>query len=311
MLPHTDTDRKTRILLVDDERINLMALTALLRDEFELLIATNGAQGLRLAAEQQPDLILLDVVMPDMDGHEVCRRLKLAPATQGIPVIFITARSEVHDEAQGFVLGAVDYITKPFNELIVTARVRTHARMRRQSQLLESMAMLDSLTGIPNRRAFDQVCEREWSRCRRAQTPMALLMLDVDMFKQYNDHYGHGPGDSCLVRVGRALAGCARRPGDFVGRYGGEEFVALLSDADAQAAAKQASRFLSAVAALQIPHALSRAAPVVTVSIGAATTTPRSDSGIETLKQAADQMLYAAKDEGRNRFKLSTVVGEP
>lgn len=301
----TDADTrelKSRLLIVDDERLNLIALSGLLRPEFELLVATDGVQALRLAADQRPDLILLDVVMPGMDGHEVCRRLKADPATQSIPVIFITARTETEDETRGFDLGAVDYIAKPFNDRVVLARVRTHARLKRQSDLIERMVMLDGLTGIPNRRAFDLACEREWQRCRRAAYPLSLLMMDVDLFKQYNDHYGHGLGDTCLTRVGQALAACARRPGDFVGRYGGEEFVALLSDTDAACARQQAERFLGAVAALQIEHARSQVSPVVSISIGIASTVPDETAGVVTLQDTADRMLYAAKSAGRNRF---------
>lgn len=308
----TDTSTaKSRLLIVDDERINLVALSGLLRTEFELLVATDGAQALRLAHEQQPDLILLDIVMPGMDGHAVCRQLKSDPATQGIPVIFITARTDAEDETRGFDLGAVDYIAKPFNDRVVLARVRTHARLKRQSDLIERMVLLDALTGIPNRRAFDQACGREWQRCRRAGTSLSLLMMDVDLFKQYNDHYGHGPGDVCLTRIAQSLVACARRPGDFVGRYGGEEFVALLSDTDAASAQQQAQRFLAAVVALQIPHERSPAFGIVSISIGVATTVPRDDGGMATLKDAADQMLYASKAAGRNRLTSEIIAYPP
>ena len=299
---------KSRILIVDDDRLNIMALTAILRVEFELIIAPDGAQALTLVAEQRPDLILLDVVMPHMNGHEVCRQLKQDEATQSIPIIFISGRSQAEDETLGFELGAVDYIAKPFNELVVISRVRSHARLKRQSDLLERMVMSDALTGIPNRRAFDQVSEREWQRCRRTQTPLSLLMIDVDMFKQFNDNYGHGAGDTCLILVGRALAACTRRPGDFVARYGGEEFVAVLADATADEARGEAERFLSAVTQLEIAHAYSLAGPVVSVSIGVATTIPSADKGIAGLKEAADQMLYEAKKNGRNRLAATDSV---
>lgn len=301
MTDNTHEQLRSRLLIVDDERLNLMALSAILRDEYELLVATNGKQALSLAAEQKPDLILLDVVMPDMDGHEVCRRLKADPVTHAIPVIFITAKNQVEDETRGFELGAVDYIGKPFNLAVVVARVRTHCRLKRQSDLLERMAMVDGLTGIPNRRAFDAACEREWARCRRSGLPFSLLMMDVDMFKQYNDNYGHGAGDNCLIKVGLALHETARRPGDFVGRYGGEEFVAVLAEADEAAAMAQANRFLEAVAALRLPHAFSKAGPMISISIGVATTLPMTDGGAAALKDAADKMLYTSKESGRNR----------
>lgn len=302
---------KSRLLIVDDERINLVALSGLLRTEFELLIATDGDQALRLAHEQQPDLILLDIVMPGLDGHAVCRQLKSDPVTQGIPVIFITARTDAEDETRGFDLGAVDYIAKPFNDRVVLARVRTHARLKRQSDLIERMVLLDALTGIPNRRAFDLAFEREWQRCRRAGTALSLLMMDVDLFKQYNDHYGHGPGDVCLTRVAQALAACARRPGDFVGRYGGEEFVALLADADATTALHQAERLLEAVTTLEIPHAMSKVGSVVSISIGIATALPGDGIDIPTLKAQADRNLYQAKAEGRNRAVAAKPLQSP
>lgn len=302
-------EAKTRILIVDDERLNIMALSAILREDYELLVAMDGDRGLALAREQRPDLILLDVLMPGMTGHDVCRALKDDPATQNIPIIFITAKTTAEDETKGFDLGAVDYIAKPFNLSVVMARVRTQARLKRQSDLLERMVMIDGLTGIPNRRAFDEACAREWARCRRMGAPLSLLMMDVDMFKQYNDNYGHGAGDVCLTRVGQALAAGGRRPADFVGRYGGEEFVALLPEMDAAGAAEQAERFLAAVTALQLPHAHSKAGPVVSVSIGVATTTPATDEGAAALKEAADQMLYAAKTEGRNRARATTLGG--
>lgn len=185
-------------------------------------------------------------------------------------------------------------------------RERTQA-LEESNRKLAALSSMDGLTGIANRRAFDEAYEREWLRCRRAGTPLSLLMMDVDMFKQYNDCYGHGAGDTCLIRVCHALAGCARRPGDFVYRYGGEEFVALLTDVDAANALVQAQRFLSAVEALQIPHAASQVAPVVSISIGIATTLPSSADGAIALKEAADRMLYASKSAGRNRTTATEV----
>lgn len=294
-------ERKARILLVDDERINLVVLADLLRPEFELLIATDGAQGLRLAAEQQPDLILLDLVMPGMDGYGVCQHLQADPVTAGIPIIFITARTETEYETKGFDLGAVDYIAKPFNDRVVLARVRTHVRLKRQNALIEHLMRQDALTGIYNRRAFDETSEREWKRARRLGQPLSLLMMDIDHFKQYNDHYGHGSGDACLQRVGQTLSSCMRRPGDFIGRYGGEEFVSLIPQTDLPGALQLAEYMVTTVSALQIPHARSSTSPVVTISIGIATGIPESELEMAALKERADQMLYVAKAAGRNR----------
>ncbi len=291
---------RPQILIVDDERINITLLNALLKTDYKIMVATNGEQALKAATSSKPDLILLDIMMPGMDGYEVCRQLKATAATSSIPIIFITAMVNVENETMGFALGAVDYISKPFNSAVVKARVGVHVQLKRKSDLLEKLVSIDALTEIPNRRAFDQKREQEWARCLRAGLPLSFVMADIDLFKQFNDNYGHGAGDECLVRVARAFNGCIQRPGDFVARYGGEEFSAILADTDAEGAMRIAERFHAAVAALQIPHAFSAAAPHVTISIGIATAIPLADLMPEMLSEAADRMLYTAKDAGRN-----------
>lgn len=290
-----------RVLVVDDERLNIKMLNALLKGDYEIMAATGGEQALQIAASAKPDLILLDIIMPGMDGYEVCRRLKEDAATQNIPVIFITARTDAEDETRGFEFGAVDYITKPFNFSVVIARVRTHVRLKRQNDLLERLVLCDALTGIPNRRSHNEVQRREWDRCQRSGAPLSVVMIDVDMFKQYNDHYGHGAGDECLRQVGQALAACVKRPWDFVARYGGEEFSAVLPETGFDGALCMAEQFRSAVAALELPHAHSTAAAVVTISVGVATIVPTGAAELEQLAAAADKMLYEAKTGGRNR----------
>jgi diguanylate cyclase (GGDEF)-like protein len=293
-----------RLLIVDDERLNIKILNELLRNDYEIMVATGGEQALKLAASATPDLILLDIMMPELDGHEVCHRLKEQQETKCIPIIFITAMNDAADETRGFELGAVDYVTKPFNPAVVKARVQTHIRLKLQADLLEKLASLDGLTGIPNRRAFDETREREWGRSQRAGNDFSILMIDVDMFKQYNDHYGHGAGDDCLTRVARALTACLQRPGDFVARYGGEEFAAVLPNCADGGALLIGERFCAAVAALRIPHSTSTAAPHVTISIGVATGSPTANSNPAEFCEAADKMLYAAKENGRNQVKF-------
>jgi diguanylate cyclase (GGDEF)-like protein len=292
-------EEKPRILIVDDERININLLNALLKTDYKIMVATNGEQAIKAATTGKPDLILLDIVMPDMDGYAVCRQLKTLAETQSIPIIFITAMSNAENETMGFALGAVDYISKPFNSSVVKARVGVHMKLKRKSDLLENLVSLDALTEIPNRRAFDQTREQEWVRGLRTGLPISFVMIDIDLFKQFNDNYGHGAGDECLVRVARALHGCIQRPGDFVARYGGEEFAAILSDTDLDGAMRVAEQFHAALAALKIPHAFSATAPHVTISVGIATTTPVEDLTFEMLSETADNMLYAAKDAGR------------
>ena len=295
-------EERAKLLIVDDERLNLNLLNALLKSDYKIMVATNGEQALKGALSGKPDLILLDIVMPGMDGYEVCRQLKANLATQQIPIIFITALCDSEMETQGFELGAVDFISKPFSNSVVKARIATHMRLKRKSDLLEKLVSQDSLTEIPNRRALDEAREREWARCLRSGLPISFVMIDIDLFKQYNDHYGHGAGDECLARVAKALWSCAQRPGDFVGRYGGEEFAAILPETDREGAMQMGENFRASIAALNIPHAFSMAAPHVTVSIGVAAANAAATS-VDQLLAGADKMLYQAKAGGRNQVQ--------
>ena len=205
-----------------------------------------------------------------MGGYEVIKHLKDDDKTKNIPVIFVTALKSIEDEEHGFKLGAVDYITKPFSPPIVKMRVRNHLRIVHQYKLLDQLAHLDGLTEISNRRRFDEVYQKEWARSMRNKTPFSLAMVDVDYFKQYNDHYGHAMGDIALQKIAKALDSVLRRPADLIARYGGEEFVMLMPETDAFSAEIVAGRSLQAIVDLNIPHNLSEVADVVTVSMGLA-----------------------------------------
>ncbi len=295
-------DKKPMILIVDDTPTNIQVLAEALRTDYRIRVAGSGKAAFEIIAKfGAPDLILLDVMMPEMDGYEVCRRLKQEPTTKSIPVIFVTAKSDATDEEFGLRLGAVDYIAKPFHLPIVTARVRNHINLKIKTDLLESQAMLDGLTDIPNRRRFDEALDSEWKRGLRSGAPLSLLMADIDFFKQYNDNYGHGVGDECLKKVAGALAASIERPSDLVARYGGEEFVALLPETDAGGARNIAERFRRLVESLGLPHAHSEAASHVTVSVGYACVIPRPSAEPAELLRLADQALYNAKGSGRNR----------
>ena len=300
MTPH---ENAPIVLIVDDMPFNIKVLSETLKRDYRIEVAINGAGALeRARGEPQPDLILLDVMMPGMDGYEVCRRLKDDPLTASIPVIFVTAQDDEAAEEQGFELGGVDYITKPFSLAAVKMRVRTHLQLKRQADALEQLAYVDPLTGIPNRRQFIQTLEREYRRALREDSALSVLMIDVDHFKAYNDHYGHGTGDDCLRQVASALARALLRPGDQIARYGGEEFVAVLPRTDHEAAALIAERLRQSVLALQRPHAHSSIGDRVTVSIGGATTSLHAAvDSLETLLTLADRMLYRAKEAGRNQ----------
>lgn len=299
-------DPQQTVLVVDDEPANIQALGYLLKDEFRVRVANGGDKALSMlqdAEQPHPDLILLDIQMPGVDGYEVCKRLKEDPATAEIPVIFVTALDAASDEERGLNLGAVDYIAKPFNQAIVRARVRTHMTLKRKTDLLERIALLDGLTGIPNRRYFDDQLQREGQRSLRQGESLSVLMLDIDHFKGFNDHYGHGAGDQCLQRVAETLRGALLRPADMIARYGGEEFVALLPATHAAGAAEVAERLRAAIEGLAVPHEYSSTAPVVTLSIGHATYSPEEPgAALDGLLQRADRALYEAKKAGRNRY---------
>jgi diguanylate cyclase (GGDEF)-like protein len=243
-----------RVLIVDDVPDNIRVLSRMLVDDgHQISAATNGRQALKLVAACAPDLILLDVMMPEMDGYEVCAALKADPQLSSIPIIFITALADVENETRGLDLGAVDYITKPFKEAIVRVRVKTHLELKRQRDILQQLSHVDGLTGIPNRRAFDERLDQEWRRSVRSDEPLAAAMIDVDHFKQYNDTRGHLAGDDCLRRVAGRLAEGLTRGGDFVARYGGEEFVGLISGVNVDGLAGVAEKFRAGIEALRIP----------------------------------------------------------
>ncbi|WP_068712964.1 diguanylate cyclase [Vibrio tritonius] len=296
--------RKPVLLVVDDQPINIRAINEVFKDECDVLMATNGRSALQIAREQRPDLILLDIIMPEMDGYQVCQQLSLDSITADIPVIFVTAETEVNVEARGFEVGAVDFITKPFNPLIVRARVMNHLILKIQMDIMKDMALIDGLTGLPNRRRFDQALLGDWNLCQREQKNVALLMIDVDYFKRYNDSYGHLAGDECLKSIARALQASVRRTSDSSCRYGGEEFACLLPFTDQEGAVLCAENIINEVKNLNIEHKTSDVSSFVTVSIGIAVRTPTLDVQVEQLVKEADEALYTSKQTGRNKFTV-------
>lgn len=293
---------KSIILIVDDEPINIRVLVELLKDSYELRTATSGERALALAcSDAPPDLILLDVVMPGINGFEVCRRLKADSQTARIPVIFITGNTGEQEEILGFQAGAVDYVTKPFNPIIVRARVNTHAELKRCRDILERQSYCDSLTGIANRRHYEETLPMMWNYSCRDRASMACIMIDLDDFKKFNDLYGHQAGDDCLKQVARVLNDLVRRRVDLLVRYGGEEFCCLLPNTDLAGALQLAETFRLAVLGLRIPHQGSRTGSLVSISLGVAVAAPATHSlTAELLIKTADLALYAAKAAGRN-----------
>lgn len=294
-----------RILIVDDAVTTIRLLSHILHDQGEILFATNGPEAVATARDTLPDLILLDVEMPGMDGYEVCQALKADPMLAEIPVIFVTGHSGDENEVRALAAGAVDFITKPLNPPVVNARVKTHLTLKRHTDTLRNQANLDGLTGLYNRRSFDLRLEEECRRHRRYGAPLALAMIDVDRFKLFNDLHGHQQGDDCLRQVATALWACARRPGEMAARYGGEEFAVILPATELTAAITFGELLCQSVRDLAIAHQGSPENDIVTVSVGVASLLPSDDDSKQNLVAAADMSLYLAKNRGRN-----CVVGE-
>ena len=292
-------EEQQKILIVDDDEITRILMAEILADldDVTVLSAESGAEALHLAAQHRPDLVLLDIYMPGMDGIEVCRRLLAEPATQDTAVMFITAASTPEDEERGLAAGALDFIRKPISPGIVQARARNILKLRRATQQLEQLASTDALTGARNRRYFLEAAEAEFRRSRRYDQSLSFLMLDIDHFKSVNDQWGHAIGDEALKAATAAIQGAMRRE-DTLGRLGGEEFAVLLPQTDAANAALFAERVRQAIAALEIDTGET---PLrFTVSIGVAQVAPSDKTPKQALGRA-DAALYTAKNDGRNR----------
>jgi diguanylate cyclase (GGDEF)-like protein len=290
------------ILLVDDDPVVIHRISRILASVATLRFATNGDAALRLARESMPDLILLDSEMPGMSGFEICEILKADPEYADVPVIFVTSHSDTAVHVAGLELGAVDFIAKPISEPLLLARVKTQLRIKHLADELRRISTVDGLTGLANRRRLDERLGREWLRSLREKSAIALLLVDVDFFKRFNDHYGHPEGDACLRAVARVLMESCQRPADLAARYGGEEFAILLPQTTLAGAELMAQRVLDAMARQAVPHAASTIASHVTVSIGIGhAALPGGDSLVRDLVATADQALYAAKSAGRAR----------
>lgn len=309
-----------KALVIDDTLTSATVISQQLRRMgLEPLVASDGASGIEMFRDLRPELVLLDVAMPGMDGFETAKRLRqIERDGEWTPIIFLASRSSDEELERGIAVGGDDFLVKPVSEVVLSAKVRA---MQRISQMRHSLVVLtrrldeanrellrlslvDGLTGVANRRQFDESLRREWARGVRTAAPLSLLMCDVDCFKQYNDHYGHQQGDECLRVVAQALQGCVRRPADLVARYGGEEFVAILPDTELQGALLVAEEMRASIEARTLPHA---GAPsgFVSLSVGVASVVPQRDGlSSSRLLADADAALYRAKQQGRNRVEI-------
>lgn len=294
--------KKPVILIIDDEVSNIEIISTLLEDDYEICFATSGEQAIEIAHEVAPDLILLDIVMPGMDGYEVCRRLKRDAIMADVPVIFTTGLDEIEDEVRGLSVGAIDYVTKPIQPVALRRRVSNHVELKRMRDQLADLAMTDALTGLGNRRLLEKLLQSEIQQLARNGEWLSFIMLDIDFFKQFNDTYGHLDGDRSLRMVAAALRRSVHRDGDVCARYGGEEFACILPRTDHAGAMSVAEEMRRQVELMGIPNLGSRVSPVVTVSIGVATGRCDPALPMEMWISNADRMLYHSKQTGRNRI---------
>jgi diguanylate cyclase (GGDEF)-like protein len=293
-------EKKFRILIIDDEEININILTEYLKSEYEVVCARNGESALNIIQEHEPNLILLDIVMPGMNGFEILKKIKNIPSIMSIPVIFITGSNDTEDEEKGLALGAVDYITKPFNPSIVKARINTHLKLSEYIITIEKQCMLDALTGLPNRRGFDNRMDIEWGRASREKTPLGMIILDLDNFKKYNDTYGHPQGDILLKVVSDIINNTIKRATDFASRWGGEEFVVLLPGTDKDGTLNVAEQIRINIKKAQVPFS-DGSITNITVSCGGLSIIPSEEDSISDTIEKADQLLYSAKKNGKDQ----------
>lgn len=328
-------DSRCTVLLVDDQAIVAEKIRRMLEteDDMEFHYCDDPKRAIEMAAEIGATTVLQDLVMPDIDGMTLVKFFRNHPATRAIPIIVLSSKENPHDKSEAFSKGASDYLVKLPDKIELIARIRSHSRSylaqsqrdeafqalrELQAELeiknakLERLSAIDGLTGIPNRRSFDEYIEKEWRRAVREKNEFSLLLMDIDFFKPYNDNYGHQGGDECLRKVANALNDTLKRPGDFVARYGGEEFAAILPNTDLAGAVIIAEELNSCISNLQLEHAYSQAADHVTISIGVASSVPKDNDEVKRLITLADEALYEAKELGRNRYysagSLSVVV---
>ncbi|ARU59091.1 MAG: diguanylate cyclase [Pseudomonadales bacterium] len=315
-------DDQARVLIVDDDRISISVLNDILKQDYRIKVAINGAQALeRITTPPKPDMVLLDVILPDINGFDICRQLKSNPATADIPIIFITSKDSELDEVRGLEIGAEDFIPKPIRPAIVKARVKHHMTLLRQKRRLEEMnreilelSRTDELTKLSNRRMFDEFFQQEWVRSQRSETPLGLLLIDIDHFKGYNDHFGHAAGDRCLQKVANLISYQVRRPPDLAARYGGEEFVCVLPDTPLEGVKKVGEAILNTIREAAIPHPNSKCAEITTLSLGGTSFLPKRHEVAQHMFEYVDQLLYQAKSRGRNRMVIepfSSNTSEP
>ncbi|MEN8231091.1 MAG: diguanylate cyclase [Thermodesulfobacteriota bacterium] len=322
---------QTTVLLIDDQVMISEAVRRALSSEKDIAFhyCQDPTKAIKLAAEINATVILQALVMPEVDGLMMVRYFRVNKATAKIPIIVLSTKDDASIKSEAFTIGANDYMVKLPDKIEMIARIRYHskayitqlerdeafcaleesrAKLAEANFALQKLSTLDGLTGIANRRSFDEALQKEWSRSIRGEKSIGLIMLDIDFFKLYNDHYGHQGGDDCLKRIAKGLESAIHRETDLLARYGGEEFSAVLPDTDLNGAIKVAEEMRLKIKDLRIEHAKSKVTDIVSISIGVSAVTPSPGMNQEVLIAAADQALYKAKEEGRDMVKSGKVT---
>ena len=297
-----------KVLIIDDSRLDTMVLADILKEEYEVITALTGEEGISLAIEEKPVLVLLDIVMPGMDGFEILEQLKRKDTTKDIPVVFLTALSDEATEEKGFMKGAMDYIKKPFNAHIVRARVRNHVKLCLYMRTIENQMSIDGLTGAYNRRAFENQLSVYWKKAQSENKDLSLFIADIDFFKMVNDTYGHGEGDVVLKTVVYEIKKVLDDEYIFLARYGGEEFAVIIYGISTGESQLLAEAVRKRIEELHIPNDNSLVSQFLTISIGGCTMKPKAGQKSDALVNTADSMLYQAKNSGRNRICWETML---
>jgi len=301
-----DKKKKNSLLIVDDENANLKVLTHILGADYTILTASNGVSAIEKAKEYKPDLILLDILMPEMDGFQTLYEIKKIEEIHMIPVIFISGLDSDKDEEKGLALDAADYIIKPFNAAIVKLRVRNQIQIVNHLNTIEHLNMIDHLTEIPNRRSFDELLKTEWEKAIKEQKPVSLIIMGIDKFRNINDTYGHKHGDFVLQTIVKFFPQEFRYPTDFTARWSGDEFVMLLPDTQIENAVKTAEKLRLDIETAEI-HCDPGFSVKITVSIGVNSVIPGRENSIYAFVSNADKALYAAKKAGGNTVMQAAV----
>lgn len=319
------------VLLIDDQIMVAEGIRRMLEEEpdIEYHYCSDPALAIKMATEIKPTLILQDLIMPNIDGYTLVRSFRQNAVTANIPIIVLSTREDPKDKSIAFENGANDYLVKLPDKIELVARIRAHTKayltqlerdeafrklgelqieLQKSNTELQKLTCQDGLTGIANRRRFDDFIRKECLRSAREGTPISLVLIDIDYFKLYNDNYGHLKGDECLQKVAETLEKAVQRPADIVARYGGEEFAVVLPNTNAQGAVKAADALRHAIESLELPHAYSPLCNIVTISMGIACKVASEKGSPADLIEMADEALYEAKNAGRNQSKVHQVM---